>query len=272
MENLSAWIGRKQVITDRLTRETVKRFNVTVTDQKDVDVRQINGLHYTLGNEALPRDELGEDSHPAKGGFLPPVPLPRRMWAGSKVNFLAPLPVNEDIIKTSTIVDIASKKSRSGDLVFVTVDHTYQSDDEVMINESQTIVYREALPYKQTAPDELPDHIHSMSLVPDATLLFRYSALTFNGHRIHYDQQYVTEVEGYPGLVVHGPLIATLLMNLAQEKRPNDQLLSFEYRGNAPAFVNERLQFLSLDENCTELEARNADNALIMTGKTGFKE
>lgn len=270
MKNLKTWIGKRQIITDRLTPEMVKRFNVTVNDCDVVDGRLLNGLHYALGNEALPRDQLGIDSHPAKGGFLPPIELPRRMWAGSKVKFMVPLPVGEDIDKISTIEDIVPKKSASGDLVFVTVRHDYKCDDEVLISEIQTIVYRDAVSFKQAKEEELPTHTFSKSLIPDATQLFRYSAITFNGHRIHYDQDYATGIEGYPGLVVHGPLIATWLMNFAQEMCPDQSLRSFEFRGNAPAFVENEIILLALDENCTAFEARTKNGALIMTANAGF--
>ena len=270
MNYIKTWIGKKQIITDRLTPEMIKRFDVTVNGMGVVDERLLSGLHYVLGNEALPRDQLGVDSHPAKGGFLPPVELPRRMWAGSRINFYAQLPVGQDIVKISTIADTDTKKSASGDLVFVTVTHDYKSDDEVLISENQTIVYRDAVPFKQTPAEDLPFHIHKKSVTPDTTQLFRYSAITFNGHRIHYDQEYACGTEGYPGLVVHGPLIATWLMNLAQEKRPGKNMRSFEFRGNAPAFVDNEIIILVLDEDCTALEARTTNGALIMTAKAGF--
>lgn len=265
-----SWTGRKQTFIDRLTRETVKRFNVTVNDREDVIESQLYGLHYCLGNKALPRDKLGDDSHPAKGIFLPPVSLPRRMWAGSRIKYFEPLPVDQDIAKTSMIIDIIPKKSKSGELIFVIVDHEYMSDDQLLISESQTIVYRDDVSYKQAEPEELPAYAYKKLVTPDATQLFRYSASTFNGHRIHYDQSYAINEEGYPGLVVHGPLIATWLMNLAQENKPERKLKSIEYRGNAPAFVDEGLNLLCLDENCNNLEARSENGALIMTAKAVF--
>ncbi len=265
------WTPKKQTITDRLTAELVRRFAVTAHDREVVEANQLNGLHYTLCNEALPSDQLGQDSHPAKGGFMPPIDLPRRMWAGSRVTFHKALPIDQDIVKTSTITDITPKKTKSGDLVFVTVDHEYVSDDVLLIGEAQTIVYRDEVPYKQADAAEIPSHVHKISVTADATRLFRYSAITFNGHRIHYDPDYARDVEGYPGLVVHGPLIATWLMNLAQRKRLDKKLKSFEFRGNAPAFAGDELTMLALDEKCTALEARSGNGALIMTAKAKFE-
>lgn len=269
---MDKWIGKKQQTTDRLTSEMVKRYSVTVHDQKKVDAGLLYGLHYCLGNEALPSGQLGADSHPAKGEFMPPIDLPRRMWAGSRVDFHAPLPMDRDIVKTSTISKIEPKQSSSGKLVFVTVDHLYEYDGDVLIEETQTIVYRDEVPYKRALAEQLPHHVHMKTVVPNATRLFRYSAITFNGHRIHYDSDYARDVEGYPGLVVHGPLIATWLMNFSQDKRPDKRLKSFEFRGNAPAFVGETLALLVLDGECTVLEARNHDGALIQTAKAKFEE
>ena len=166
------------------------------------------------------RSEVGPDGHALRGGFLPPVPLPRRMWAGGRLEFRRPVRVGDAIERTSTIVKVDAKEGRTGALVFVLVRHEIGAAGEVAIVEEHDIVYREAPrageppPAKKAAPAN-PDW--RRDVVPDDVLLFRYSALTFNGHRIHYDRRYVTEVEGYPGLIVHGPLIATLLADLARD-------------------------------------------------------
>lgn len=269
---MEQWIGKKQIITDQLTVNMVKQFAVTVHDLEDVSDDQLLGLHYCLCNEALTSGQLGVDSHPKKGGFIPPIDFPRRMWAGGRVEFHEPLPMDQKISRTSAISKIEPKKSRSGDLVFVTVDHEYKSGEKLRVKEAQTIVYRDELPYKHAEAEELPDFTYKQSVTPDATQLFRYSAITFNGHRIHYDPDYARDIEGYPGLVVHGPLIATWLMNLAQKRRPDKKLKSFEFRGNAPAFVDEELILIVIDDACTQLEARNADGALIQTAKAEFEE
>lgn len=185
--------------------------------------------------------ELGADGHARLGGFLPPVPLPRRMWAGSRFEFVAPLCVGDAAERISTIENIALKHGRSGPLVFVTVRH------EVAVNGAATpalrewhdIVYRAARQPGDVEPPPQPalaEAQWSREWTPDDVLLFRYSALTFNGHRIHYDRRYVTETEGYPGLVVHGPLIATLLLDLLARELPGARLASFSFRALRPSF------------------------------------
>lgn len=272
LNHLRGWIGRTKVVVDKLAPENLKRFNVTVNDQTEVNEKTLLGIHYCLGNEALPRDQLGVDSHPSKGDFLPPVSLPRRMWASSKIIFKKPIPIDLEIEKTSTVSDVVEKRGNTGHLVFVTVDHEYRCGDNLLLREAQTIVYREAQPYKKAQPAARVVASHRTTVNPDATQLFRYSALTFNGHRIHYDQDYVTSVERYPGLVVHGPLTATLLMNMAQKLRLESQMVEFEFRGMAPAFVNEPLDLLAMNKDCTALEARNADSAIIMKANAKFGE
>jgi 3-methylfumaryl-CoA hydratase len=161
--------------------------------------------------------EIGPDGHPKRGGFLPPVPLPRRMWAGSRLTFVQPVRVGDALTRESRILDVSGKEGRTGHLVFVTVRHDYSLASGLAITEEHDIVYRDNPQPGQPAPKPTPaptDSQFSREIVPDPVLLFRYSALTFNGHRIHYDRSYVTEVEGYPGLIVHGPLIATLLLDL----------------------------------------------------------
>jgi 3-methylfumaryl-CoA hydratase len=185
------------------------------------------------------QDQIGADGHPLRGGFLPPVPLPRRMWAGGRLQFHRPLCVGDLIARTSRIADVSFKEGRTGPLVFVLVRHEISNDAGLAISEEHDIVYRdhprpdESPPKAQPAPD---DALWSREIVPDEVLLFRYSALTFNGHRIHYDRPYVTEVEGYPGLVVHGPLIATFLIDLLQRNMPGATIASFSFRAVKPLF------------------------------------
>jgi 3-methylfumaryl-CoA hydratase len=174
-----------------------------------------------------------------RGGFLPPVPLPRRMWAGSRIEFHHPLRVGADVSRRSSITKVSAKEGRSGTLVFVTVRHEIATAGNAAITEEQDIVYRN--PPQPGEPAVAPeaasaDHAWVREIRPDDVLLFRYSALTFNGHRIHYDRRYVTEVEGYPGLVVHGPLIATLLLDLLRRHRPDATVSRFAFRAIKPLF------------------------------------
>jgi len=289
IDHLRNWIGKRECVSDTITPELLKRFRATLGDYTPLgnehDQGLPLGLHWTLGQPAITRDGLGLDGHPAKGGFLPPVPLPRRMWASSKIAFHQSPSIGMPIERTSTIADIVHKQSAaSGDLVFVHVDHSYTQNSgqgaQLLIEERQVIVYRQPSAFKPAIPKKLAENsinpAHSLNILPDSTLLFRYSAITFNGHRIHYDHHYTTGVEGYPGLVVHGPLMATLLMNFAQAKRSGSPLREFEFRGAAPAFVDQALELLlkedgaANDDDTETLEIRNHEGALIMTATAGF--
>lgn len=184
------------------------------------------------------QSELGPDGHAPRGNFLPPVPLPRRMWAGGRLSFLAPVEIGSAFNRQSTIKAVEIKRGKSGDMVFVTVEHAILNAHGTALIEEHDIVYRD-VPQgtRQTQPRLAPsDGTWSEVVHPDPTLLFRYSALTFNGHRIHYDLAYATEAEGYPGLVVHGPLIATLLLELAQRNMPGVRIKSFSFRAVSPLF------------------------------------
>ena len=236
--NFNAWIGKNEkppadTITPRIIAEFVATFDKHVSLSETVPP----GLHWCLAPPTTSASGLGEDGHPAKGGFLPPIPLPRRMWASGKVDFLSPLQPNDLVQKSSTIKDIAFKSGQSGSLCFVTVEHRYSIDGRTAIREDQTIVYREAatgpapLPAKKDIPNDL-DVLSGIAI--STTTLFRYSALTFNGHRIHYDLPYAQNVEFYPDLVVHGPLQAMLLLNLATNTKGRLPA-RFTYRGTAPA-------------------------------------
>jgi 3-methylfumaryl-CoA hydratase len=187
------------------------------------------------------QSEIGPDGHPKRGGFLPPVPLPRRMWAGSDFEFRSPIHIGDALARTSTIVDVTEKSGRTGRLVFVKVRHEVRREGEtaVALNEHHNIVYRDLPSPSDVAPPPLAapsNAAWSRNVVADDVLLFRYSALTFNGHRIHYDRQYVTQTEGYPGLIVHGPLIATLLLDLLRRQLPSATVTRFEFKAVRPTF------------------------------------
>jgi len=257
----------------------------TETHEDRLDARLLRGLAATLGvatPETLPPlwhwmlfqdwvmpDGIGPDGHPKRGGFLPPVhDLPRRMWAGGRVSFLpAPLREGDAVRRTSTILAVNEKSGGSGRLVFVTVKHLIEGPAGPAIEEEQDIVYRgaegtavKAAPAAPAWPDAT-----SRVVVPDPVMLFRYSALTGNGHRIHYDHAYVTGVEGYPGLVVHGPLQATLMAGLVPEATPGRRLAHFAYRGRRPCFDGRPLTVLARAEGKgLVLETRDETGATCM--------
>ena len=193
--------------------------------------------------EARPRSTLGRDGHPAKGyGISPPIALPRRMWAGGRVEFRHPVPLGVEAVQRSSIASIAPKEGRSGPLVFVTLRHELIIGGETAEVEEQDIVYREDPAPDAPRPEPRPapsDAEWRAEWTADATLLFRYSALTFNGHRIHYDETYAREVEGYAGLVVHGPLLATLMLELARNRADGARIARFAFRALSPIMHTE---------------------------------
>jgi 3-methylfumaryl-CoA hydratase len=243
-EQFREWVGRKEQRTDIVTKWPVTALAATLDDAKissEVGQPLPPGWHWMFFLEAKPPSELGSDGHPKRGGFLPPVPLPRRMWAGGRLDFQRSLVIGEIITRDSEIASVEPKTGRTGTLVFVTVRHTISGEKGVAIVEEQDIVYRDAakagdpLPAGKAAPQ---DPAWTRNVMPDSVMLFRYSALTFNGHRIHYDNDYATREEHYPGRVVHGPLQATLLLDLCRQnaERP---LKKFEYRAQHPMFAGQ---------------------------------
>ncbi|THT99884.1 acyl-CoA dehydrogenase [Lampropedia puyangensis] len=239
---LQAWIGRQETLHDTVTEAPLRALTATL-DRTDAPIGAHQPLpplwHWLYFLPVARQSEIGEDGHPKRGGFLPPVPLPRRMWAGSQLTFHAPIHAGQALARQSTIADVRLKEGRTGPLVFVKVDHALSADGQLAISERHDIVYRDMPAPDEAAPAPTPAPSGAQwerQIVPDDVLLFRYSALTFNGHRIHYDRQYVTQVEGYPGLIVHGPLLATLLMDLLRRELPNAQVASFQFRAVKPVF------------------------------------
>lgn len=269
-QDLTDWTGRSETATDLLRPFPADALAATLDrDETYPEGVALPDLWHWLYFLPLHRlSESGRDGHAAKGGFLPPVPLPRRMWAGSRFRFLRPLTIGAEATKTSTIARVEPKQGRSGPLCFVTVSHDFRQDGQHCIAEEHDIVYREdpapgaPAPVAQPAPEgsDFGRTIH-----PDPVLLFRYSALTFNGHRIHYDQPYATGVEGYPGLVVHGPLLATLLMDLLR-RQTDAPVAEFSFR--ALATITDTDDFsvhgARRDDGSIRLWARRADGALAM--------
>lgn len=265
------WIGREMIQHDVLTPGLLQRFRATI-DSDDVGEPAPQGAHWCLCLPDAHTEALGIDGHPKRGGFLPPIALPRRMWASSSVEFHGPIDAGANIERRSVIADVAEKQGGSGLLVFLSIDHNTLAGGSLAVTERQVIVYREfshTLPAPQGTgtPDLTSWHWHRR-LVPSEALLFRYSALTFNSHRIHYDLPYATAEEGYRGLVVHGPLMATLLLDLAGRELGANRLSRFAFRGNSPAFAGEALHLVGrADGKAITMAALGADGRTIMSAE-----
>jgi 3-methylfumaryl-CoA hydratase len=273
-----AWIGREEERSERVLAKAAQAMAATL----DLDAAPAAGEPLPPGwqwmffNPAVARSGLGPDGHPKRGGFLPPIELPRRMWAGSRLRYLADLPVEAEATRRSRILKVENKTGKRGALWFVTVEHTTTCAGQTCIVEEQDIVYREATPPGTPAATPQPhDGVAQWGreVVPDTTLLFRYSALTFNGHRIHYDQAYARDEEGYADLVVHGPLTATLLQQLALAQGGGRPLGRFEFRGVSPLFVGRafRLEGREAEGGTLALWARGPDGELAMSATAAFR-
>ena len=237
------WIGRSEtaedVITPRLEASLRALFDRPTGSPAAGDPAS-PAVHWCLTQAMAPASELGLAGHPQRGHFLPPIPLPRRMWAGCELRFHDPLRVGDAVTRVSTIADVVTKQGRSGPLCYVTVDHAFHTPRGPALTERQDIVYRDmdnASPAQAGVDPARTDATLQRSWSCDPVTLFRYSALTFNGHRIHYDRDYAETVEGYPGLVVHGPLQATVLLELATEER-DLRPRRFAFRGVSPLFAS----------------------------------
>jgi 3-methylfumaryl-CoA hydratase len=244
MSNLKDWIGRSETIDDTATPTPVAALSATLDwpSTRPVPGTPLPYLwHWLYFLPLAQQSEIGADGHPKRGGFLPPVPLPRRMWAGSDFEFHEPLLVGDMLSRSSTIIDVNEKSGRTGTLIFVKVRHEIRRNGSahVALTEHHNIVYRDLARPDDVAPPPVAapkEYAWRRNIKAGDVLLFRYSALTFNGHRIHYDRKYVTEVEGYPGLIVHGPLIATLLMDLLRREKPDAAVKKFEFKAVRPTF------------------------------------
>lgn len=278
IDHLKSWIGRSESVADTATPVPVAALSATL-DRDDPPPRPGDPLpplwHWLYFLPLHRQSELGPDGHAKRGGFLPPVELPRRMWAGGRFTFHQPLHVGEAIHRTSTIADVSHKEGRTGSLVFVLVRHQIAGESGPAITEEHDIVYREAprpddpVPPPRAAPDNA---VWRRRIVPDPVLLFRYSALTFNGHRIHYDRTYVTEVENYPGLIVHGPLLATLLIDLLRRNVPAP-VASFGFRAILPLFDTAPFAVAGTPDTAiggATLWAEDADGFLAMQAEARF--
>ncbi len=278
MSDYTAWIGREEHRADRIDPALVTRWLATVDRAATADGTVPQALHWCLCTPDAATAQLGQDGHPLRDdgpdSFLPPVPLPRRMWASSKIEFLAPLRVGEAISRRSRVASVSEKQGGSGQLVFVEIEHETSGEAGPAVREVQSLVYREPAP-AGAAPSPPPLGSGQFDAAgwdahrvvqPTEPLLFRFSALTFNSHRIHYDLPYATDAEGYRGLVVHGPLTATLLLDLARRELGDNALSKFAFRGLSPAICGEALHLVMRGAGANiELGAFAGDGRQVMS-------
>ncbi len=277
INHLRQWVGKNQNISDVIDLATCQRMEATL-DRSPVlgegdDLPPL--WHWLYFHQPAMQSTLGRDGHAEKGGFLPPVALPRRMWAGGRFEFFTPLPIGVKVQKLSTIKSVETKTGRSGNLCFVTVQHQLNCEGVVCVCEEHDIVYRDD-PKPDEKPSEPPNADNnpdwSKTVTPSPELLFRYSALTFNSHKIHYDRDYCRDVEGYPGLVFHGPLTATLLLDFAISKAGGRIIKQYDYRAISPAFDISSFDLFGWDNGeAIKLQAVNSDGGIIMKASVEFK-
>jgi len=278
LEHLRQWVGRKETLDDTATPWPIAAMAATL-DRHDPPPREGDaipvGWHWQYFLETAPASELAHDGHPKRGGFLPPVTLPRRMWAGGRLDFRRPIHIGEKLARESEILAVEPKQGKSGSLVFVTVQHTVRAAGEVAVVEEHDIVYRDAAQPGTPTPPGKPaprEAVWQRTVVPDEAMLFRYSALIFNAHRIHYDLDYCRKEEGYPGLIVHGPLQTTLLLDIAR-RNAGKPVRTLAYRAIAPAFHNQPLSVggnPSADGASAQLWTANAAGHVTMEGTATF--
>jgi 3-methylfumaryl-CoA hydratase len=273
LDHLRQWIGRTTEASDIVTAQLVTGLRATlfqeIGEPKPGDAAPWT-VHWCLAQPVFPMSALSQDGHPTRGGFLPPVPLPRRMWAGGELQFFDTLRVGDEPTRTSRIADVTMKTGSTGVLCFVSVEHTVTTTRGTAIRERQDIVYRDVSTVQPAAPAKPapppPSAQHRESHMADPVLLFRYSALTFNGHRIHYDRDYVTKVEGYPGLVFHGPMQAAFLVEFAANLRGTAPK-KFSYRGVQPLFEGSEFSVNANDSDAgLELWTANSTGQPTMKG------
>ena len=284
LSHLQEWIGKSERYADIVTAAPYRALSATLdhTDPKpEAGVFLPELWHWLYFLPHAQQSEIGPDGHPKRGGFLPPVPLPRRMWAGGRLRWEHDLVIGDAIERVSTIKSVTHKSGRSGDLIFVLVEHQIFNAKGLALVEEHDIVYRAAPAPDEKPPEPTPapnDAQWKKMIHSDPVLLFRYSALTFNGHRIHYDRSYVTQEEGYPGLIVHGPLIATLLVDLIRQNNPGKKLKSFEFRAIRPTFDIHPMQVNAvLDQESDptgktlRVWAQDHEGWLTMQAKAGLR-
>ncbi len=239
----ASWIGRSETCADHIDIGHIEKMALSLDTQAPKQGDALPLLwQWGLFVKGSSYDGLGEDGHPCRGGFAPPAGNRNRMWAGGRLEFPRVLRVGVEASRVSTIVAVEEKTGRSGKLLFVTFKHEYFQDGLLCISEEQDVVYREPSPPRLEGSDPAPQAAWTENVIPTSTMLFRYSAVTFNGHRIHYDYPYATQVEGYPGLVVHGPMIATLMCRAFSRANPDLVVTSLSYRGLRPLIAPRAFQ------------------------------
>ena len=270
LEHFREWIGRTQEREDVVTAPPLIAL-AALLDRDDPPPREGDAApplaHWLYFLPAYRQSQAGPDGHAARGEFLPPVPLPRRMWAGSRLEFVKPLRVGRRIRSVSRITDVVPKQGRSGALVFVTVRHEVSDESGLAVTDEHDIVYRGEAAGTAAITPAPASSAWQREIHPDPLLLFRYSAVTFNGHRIHYDHPYATRVEGYPGLVVHGPLIATLLVDLLRREVPGATLKTYAFRALRPLFDTANFFTCGVPDEpkrSARLWTRDAEGAMTM--------
>ncbi len=277
MQNFVEWIGNKQINQDRCEQRAIQMLQA-LFNHKEQAINELPHLfHWMNFPHVVNQADLGADGHPKKGGFLPPIPFPKRMWAGGRLQFLQPIYAGQDLRRVSEIADVQFKQGQNSDLYFVTVDHFIYANDQLVIKEQQDIVYKSIertnsqTKIAPAAAKTVRNYSFKQQHKVDSTALFRYSALTFNGHKIHYDRPYAVQVEGYPGLVVHGPLLATLLMQTLQANYPNKIVKSFDFRAIQPVFdFNEFYICGDVQADTAELWIEHIDGQIAMKAKVSF--
>lgn len=276
LEVLNKWIGKSEDTADVIGIQPIRAMAALLdrSPNNDLEAPLPPLWHWLFFHSYARQSDLGPDGHPKLGGFLPPVNLPRRMWAGGRLEFFSPLLVGDQVVRTSTIKDISLKNGNSGWLCFVTVEHLLHDGDKTFLREEHDIVYREpAKPGASTrgAPPAPATHDMEKTVSPDPVMLFRYSALTYNGHRIHYDRAYCASVEGYPGLVFHGPLTATLLADLAGQMNSSRRMSKFSFRATSPLFDTAPFHICGKEElGFTDLWATSPSGGLAMRAEARF--
>ena len=278
LAHLQSWVSKTETLSDELVAAPVRGLSATLDREDPSPVAGTTLLpplwHWLYFLPQQRQSEIGPDGHAKRGGFLPPVPLPRRMWAGGRLKWLPenPLRVGDAVRRVSRIESVTHKAGRTGDLLFILVKHQVHNAMGLTLTEEHDIVYRAATQPGDPAPSPVAAEqgaVWQREIVPDDVLLFRYSALTFNGHRIHYDRRYATEVEGYPGLIVHGPLIATLLLDLVRRNAPQALVAGFDFKAVRPTFDLNPFRLNgqpSADGKTVRLWAQDHEGWLTMQG------